>query len=61
MTGWPTATASMFSSSALTMLSSATDEAPAPRVLTSWATTALARCLGVVGGPAVTPGEAEGR
>jgi len=49
MTGWPTAPAcSMSSSSALTMLSSATDaEEPACRVLASWATTALARCIGV--------------
>ena len=56
MTGWPTATASsMFSSSALTMLSSATDGELALRVLASRATTALARCIGVEGRPALTP------
>src|SRR5665647_305154 len=39
---------SMFSSSALTTLSSATDdEAFVLRLLASWATAALARCLGV--------------
>ena len=49
MTGWPTAPASsMSSSSALTMLSSATDDKELVfRVLTSWATAALARCIGV--------------
>ncbi|HEY5180774.1 MAG TPA: hypothetical protein VIJ07_13570, partial [Dermatophilaceae bacterium] len=41
---------SMFSSSALTTLSSATDdEAFVLRLLASWATAALARCLGVDG------------
>src|SRR5450759_4738165 len=41
---------SMFSSSALTALSSATDdEAFVLRLLASWATAALARCLGVEG------------
>src|SRR5680860_346222 len=41
---------SMFSSSALTTLSSATDdEAFVLRLLASWATAALARCLGVEG------------
>src|SRR5665648_1198225 len=60
MTGWPTATASsMFSSSALTMLSSATDDKELVfRVLTSWATAALARCIGVEGGSAATAGGA---
>jgi len=49
MTGWPTAPASsMSSSSGLTTLSSATDdELLVCRVLASWATAALARCLGV--------------
>src|ERR1035437_5961328 len=51
MTGWPTATASsMSSSSVLTMLSSAPDgESLVSRVLSSLATAALARCIGVEG------------
>ena len=49
MTGWPTAAFSMFSSSALTKSSSATDdEELVCRVLASWATAALARCIGVL-------------
>jgi hypothetical protein len=39
------------------MLSAATDDKElVVRVLASWATTALARCIGVEGRPAVTAG-----
>src|ERR1019366_1168110 len=49
----------MSSSSALTMLSSATDdEELAFRVLASWATAALARCIGVEGRSGATAGRA---
>ena len=60
MTGWPTATASsMFSSSALTMLSSlADDDELVLRVLTSRATAALALSMCVEGRPGATAGRA---
>jgi hypothetical protein len=59
MTGWPTApTSSMSSSSALTMLSSVTDDKVLVcRARTSWATAAVARCLGVEGGSVASTGE----
>jgi len=51
MTGSPKSLdCSMFSSSALTMLSSAAEgDEPVLRVLASWATAALARCMWVEG------------